>query len=162
MRLLIILAFSLFGLSLSAQSQETPQPTQEMDKAMDDMKKMMDTLDLQGMMKGFGMDGKELNLDSLLNGVDISKLMEGGIPGMEGMDNAEMQKMMEQSMKMLEGVDMTEMMKMLEGVDMTEMMKMLEGVDMSEMMKMFEGMDLKQMMPEGTTPKNADPKMKKL
>lgn len=167
-RLIIILAFSLFGLSLSAQSQDepqtTPDPAEEMGKAMEEMQQMMDTMDLQGMLKGFSMDGQEINLDSLLNGVDISKLMEGAMPGMEGMEGADMQKMMEESMKMLEGVDMAEMMKMMEGVDMNEMMKMLEGVDMSEMMKMFEGMDLEQMMPPGaTTPKKTeDPKMKKI
>ena len=164
-RLIIILAFSLLGLTVSAQSQDDATksaPAQELNESMEQMKQMMDTMDIQGMLKGFSMDGQEINLDSLLNGMDISKLMDGGMLGMEGMENTDMQKMMEESMKMLEGVDMTEMMKMLEGVDMTEMMKMLEGVDMTEMMKMFEGMDLEQMMPPaGNTPKE-DPKMKKI
>lgn len=111
-RLMIILAFSLLGLTVSAQSQDDATkstPTEEMNESMEQMKQMMDTMDIQGMLKGFSMDGQEINLDSLLNGVDISKLMEGGM-GMDGMNDADMQKMMEESMKMLEGVDMTEMM----------------------------------------------------
>ena len=149
-RLIIILAFSLLGLTVSAQSQDDATKSAPAQELNESMKQMMDTMDIQGMLKGFSMDGQEINLDSLLNGMDISKLMDGGMLGMEGMENTDMQKMMEESMKMLEGVDMTEMMKMLEGVDMTEMMRM------------FEGMDLEQMMPPaGNTPKE-DPKMKKI
>ena len=73
---------------------------------------------------------------------------------MEGQD---FQKMMEQSMKMFETMDMTELSKMLEGMDLENMLqgmdleKMLEGMDLE---KMLEGMDFGEMMPK-ETPKDA-------
>ena len=81
------------------------------------------------------------------------------------MGDKDLEEMMKESMKMLEGVDMDELMKMMEGVDMNEMMKMLEGVDMSEMMKMFEGInpeDLNLVPPTSPTEDSKKKKMKKL
>ncbi len=167
----LITVFAIFtlGLSLTAQSQDTDK-TKEMDQALSEMSKMMDSLDLskilqdeslQDLMKGFDMG--QMNLDS----INIEEMMglfgEGGLPGMEGQD---LQKMMEQSMKMFEGMDMTEMNKMLEGMDIEKMLegldleKMLEGMDLE---KMLEGMDLEQMMPKDVAPKDENgKKLKKI
>lgn len=144
------------GLSLSAQNQDTDK-SKEMDQALSEMSKMMDSLDLskilqdegiQELMKGFDMG--QMNLDSI-NIEDMMGLFgEGGMPDMKDQD---IQKMMEQSMKMFEGLDMTEMNKMLEGMDIEKMLegmdleKMLEGMDLE---KMLEGFDFGQMAPPGT------------
>ena len=149
---ILIIALTFLTVGISAQNTN-PQPTPAQanpDKAMEDaiseMSKMMDTMDLSKMMEGMDlgaiMQGLQLGesdmqgLEQMLDSLDLSMFFgdSKGIPGMEGMD---MGKMMEQSMKMLEGMDMQEMQKMMEGIDMNEIFKMFEGMDMGELEKLM-------------------------
>jgi len=153
---------ALFSFTLSAQAPDTTAPeTPDMNEALGEMQQMLDTLDLSKMMEE-GMGGMDLN--KMLEGMDISKMLEGGIPGMEGMDmnSPEMQKMIEQGMQMMGQMDMNEINKLLEGIDMSEMTKMLEGMDLS---KMLEGMDMQQfegIMPPATAPTKEKDDLKKI
>jgi len=153
----LVIFLSLFSCSfLIAQNNKAPQPDNEqMQDAVTEMQKMMDTMDINSLLQGFDMEGMDsLNLEELMGGdmlkmfggEDMEKMMEGMDLGkmMEGIDMQEMNKM-------LEGIDMTEMMKMMEGMDLS---KMMEGVDMEELSKMFEGMDFQQMTPPGKLPDN--------
>lgn len=171
-----ILFFLLFVGAMQAQSDTSdplaePSMEESLNEAFSEISKFLDTLDgnsIMGlgmdsmMMKAFSFDGenmKELDgvLDSMgiskmLGGTDISKMLEGGIPGIEGMDMNQMNQMMEQSLKMLEGIDIS------------QMQKMMEGIDMSELMKMFEGMDMEGFMPpaDKAVPSEKDKKLKKI
>ena len=154
--LITTLVIMTFGLSLTAQNQKsTEDATKEMDKAMSEMSKMMDTLDFSKLLNDEGLQEMMKGLD--LGQMNLDSLMGGGIPSLEGMEGQDFQKMMEQSMKMFETMDMTELSKMLEGMDLENMLqgmdleKMLEGMDLE---KMLEGMDFGEMMPK-ETPKDA-------
>lgn len=157
----------------SAIGQTETQPKEEIpdayNEAIKEFQKSLDTLD---MSKAFGMDISKMFGDSLLQGFDLGDMeglfgemdIESLMKGMEGMDlgalfGEDMMSQMQQSLQMLEGMDMDELSKMLEGIDMTELEGMLEGIDMSELQQMFEGFP----MPESVDPKAApeDDKLKR-
>ncbi len=171
-RALFISAFLFSTTLLSAQTTPEENPAaKSMEDALSEMSKMMDTMDMSSLMKG-------LDLEKIMGGSDFESMFEmmdsmdlnqlfGGSQELEsfGMGNEDFEKMMKESMKMLEGVDMNEMMKLLEGVDMNEVMKMFEGMDMNEMMKMFEGInpeDLNIVPPTSPTEDSQKRKKKKL
>ncbi len=171
-RVLFISAFMFSTALLSGQTTPEESPAaKSMDDALSEMSKMMDTMDISSLMKGLDMDKIIGSSDfesmfEMMDSLDLNQLF-GGSQGLEGlgMGDKDLEEMMKESMKMLEGVDMDELMKMMEGVDMNEMMKMLEGVDMSEMMKMFEGInpeDLNLVPPTSPTENSKKKKMKKL
>jgi len=112
-----ILFFLLFVGALQAQSDTSdplaePSMEESLNEAMSEISKFLDTLDgsnIMGMdssmMKAFSFDGenmKELNgvLDSMgiskMLGGDLSKMFEGGLPGMEGMDMGQLRSLLPQ------------------------------------------------------------------
>ncbi len=142
-----ILTLSLIFISSFAFCQTTPAAPET--EAAPDMQMMMDSLNLEELLGGGdmnsllqglnmeGMDMKEINkmmesldIQSLMGGADLSQLLGD-------MDQAQMQQLMEQSMKMLEGMDMSELQGLMEGIDMSEMQKMLEGMDMEQLQEMM-------------------------
>jgi len=160
----------IFSMQMVAQSPATPSYKMEeaFDKAMKELQSAMDTIDLESIFsENFGMmftDSTSTGMDGLFGQFDMSQLF-----------GPEMQSQMEESLKMLDNLDMDEMQSLMEGIDMSQiedMMKgfnmedmegMFEGFDMKEMEKMFEGMDLStpnQDKPTDTKP--TDKKSKKL
>lgn len=158
------------------QPAAEPQLNESMEEAFGELSKMLDTLDtesifgqggIEGLLKGFSFDGKEMQdlnaaMDSLglseLLGGDISKMFEGGFPGMEGMDMKELDKMMEQSLGMMKDMDMSQFQEMFEGIDMSEIMKMFEGMDMEE----FKGGVFPPQNPEEVPTDSKGKKLKKI
>ena len=145
--LIIALLLTTLSLSLSAQNQKSPEDAKkEMDKGLEEMSKMLETMDLNKILQDEGIQEMMKSLDFSEMGLD--SLLGNGMPGME---NQDFQQLMEQSMKMFEGMDMNEMNKMFEGMDLEKMLegmdleKMLEGMDLE---KMLEGMDFGEMMPK--------------
>ena len=155
--------------TLSAQNTTpTEDPAKSMEDAMSEMTKMLDTMDLSNLMKGLDLnsilgDAEFGSMFEMMDSMDLNQLFgERGLDDL-GMGNEDIGKMMEESMKMLEGMDMSQISKMMEGIDMSEMMKALEGIDMSEMMKMFEGINPEDFnIVPPTLPSEEDSKRKKM
>ncbi len=142
-----VLLFSLFAFSSLQAQSDTSDPLQEptmeqsMDEAFGEISKFLDTMDMKNimgmgldsmMMQAFSFDGENMQgLGGALDSIGLSEMFGGqGIGQLfEGMDMKELDQMMEQSMQMLQGIDMTEMQKMMESIDMSELMKMFEGMD---------------------------------
>ena len=169
---LIGLFLIIIGLTNAIGQAET-QPKEKIpdayNEAIKEFQKSLDTLD---MSKAFGMDISKMFSDSLMQGLNIGDMeglfgemdIESLMKGMEGLDfealfGEDMMSQMQQSLQMIEGMDMDELNKMLEGIDMTELEGMLEGIDMNELQKMFEGFPA----PESVDPNEApaDDKIKK-
>ena len=184
--LLTLILFS--GLGVSAQTTPSEDMSEGLDQIFSEIQLMMDSLDfskmlgdenLQGYMKGFNLDGTEMEeFNKMLDSLDMGSMFgaqgfEGlfeGMPGMEGMDSESISKMMEESMKMFDQMDISEMNKLFEQMDMSEMGKMLEGMDMENLFKgfdmedfnkMFEDMEIP-MGPEETQPAEGQGTRKKL
>ncbi len=149
-RIILTLAFLIpVTTGVFAQSNEEAKPTPEsMEDALQEMTKALDTMDLnallsQGMsmiqgLDGTGMDLKGLGLtDSLGNVQGLEGIISQLMPGMENMDMGEINKMMEQSMKMMQGMDMSEFQKLFEGIDMEQFEGMMKGFDMEQFKEMI-------------------------
>lgn len=113
-----------------------------MDEAIEEIKGMMDTLDLEKLLGNdfsgilgqlnFG-NGQMFPMDSLSSNGSFGFLHEL----FSEMDQEEMNKMFEQGMQMLQGMDMSQMNQMFEQLDMKELEKMMEGLDMDQFQDMF-------------------------
>ncbi len=141
----------------SDESIKSEDIQKTMDEAMKEFQGAMDTLDLSQFFSG---DLSKMFGDSTMQSFDFSQ-MEGMLEGidMNELFGPDMQIQMEQSLKMLEGMDMDQINSLLEGIDMSQLEGMLEGFDMGEMQKMFEGMDMQ--IPEIKEIEPADKKSKK-
>ncbi len=161
-----ILLFCLGNLS-GQNTPPTEKPAKSMEDSMSEMTRMLDTMDLSNLMKGLDLnsilEGAEFgSMFEMMDSMELNQLFgEQGLNGL-GMGNEDFGKMMEESMKMLEGMDMSQITKMMEGIDMSEMMKALEGIDMSEMMKMFEGINPEDFNLVPPTTPSEDTKKKKM
>ena len=103
---------------VSAQSTE-PQidPNETMEEAMSEISKYLDTIDfanifegdqMNELFKGFGFGGQDMQgmMDSLgiseMFGGDFSEMFGGGqLPGLEGMDMEQLDKMMQESLSLI-------------------------------------------------------------
>lgn len=148
----LVFCFIFCVTGLVAQSEEQLNAEPSMEEALEEMSKIMDTLDIQNLLDGadmnslfesFGFGGEDmggimdsLNLDELFGG-DFSRLFEGG-EGMQGFDMQQLDKMMEESLGIFEQMDMSEIQKMMEGIDMSEIMKMFDGMDMGGMQEFMQ------------------------
>ena len=122
---------------------------------MQELQRTMDTMD---MSKIFDMDFSQMFGDSTMQSFDLGQ-MEGLFEGMDMNElfGPEMQLQMEQGLKMLEGMDMSQLNSLFEGIDMSQLEGMFEEMDMKELEKMFEGME----MPKEHIDKPAEDKKKK-
>jgi len=148
MKYLVILLMFSFA-SLNAQTEiDQKELNQQMDEVMKEMQKAMDTLDLEKLFEqSFGMFQDEESMDQIkgmmdsldmnqLFGGDFSKMFgENGIQ-MEGFEMGDLNKMMEESMKMFENMDPKMMEDMMRGFDFQELEKMFEGLDMEQFKQM--------------------------
>lgn len=175
-RIILFAAFLLFGNTiLSAQNDqpaEQPDMNETMEQAFGEISKMLDTLDMEsifgeggmeGLLKGFSFDGKEMqDLNGAMDSLGLSELLGGDISmmfeqGLQGMDMGDMDKMMEEGLGMMKDMDMSQFQKMLEGIDLSEMMKMFEGMNLDD----FNGV-MPPSMPEDTPTDSKGKKLKKI
>lgn len=140
---LLLITYSITSWSQSKTADE-PIKSEEiqktMDEAMQEFQRAMDTLDMSEIFSG---DFSKMFSDSMMQSLDFGQ-MEGLFEGMnmDELFGPEMQIQMEQSLKMLEGMDMDQINSLLEGIDMSQLESLFEGIDMSEMQKMFEGIEI--------------------
>ncbi len=157
LKYLLYFSLILFSANLTAQTEDSdplqePPVAESIDEAMEELSKLFEGNSLDSIFGELGTAFGEIKFDSL----DMSEIMGSDqfSQFFGEMDMSQLDEMMEQSMKMLEGIDLEEMMK---------------GIDMSEIMKMFEGMDLEgfenlRPIPQNpdTPSKDADKKLKKI
>jgi len=150
MKQIVIFALFLFGgFSVSAQNTpndlNTDEIQEKMQESFSELQSILDTMDFSQI---FGQDFNQLfgenfsgglGLDSL-GGLDINELLGEDMFQMfgeafpQGIQGEEFQKLMEESMKMLEQIDMSELQGMFEGMDfnfegLEDMMKDIEIED---------------------------------
>ena len=146
---LLYFSLILFSVNLTAQSHDSdplqePPVSESIDEALEELSGLFEGNTLDSIFGEFGGAFGEFKMDSL----DLTEIMGGDqFSELFGeIDMTQLNEMMEQSMKMLEGVDLEEMMK---------------SIDMSEIMKMFEGIDIEGFENLTPTPQNPEAPSKK-
>lgn len=138
---LLLISYSIVSWSQNDQSPKTDEIQKSMEEAMQEFQLSLDSFDMSSF---FSQDlSKMLGDSTMMKSFDLGQMGEmlGGMD-MNELFGPEMQKQMEESMKMLEGMDMSELNSLFEGIDMSQLEGMFEGIDMSEMQKMFEGFEM--------------------
>jgi len=131
----------ILSMQMIAQSPATPssdEMEEAFDNAMKEFQSAMDTIDLESIFSdNFGMmfsDSTSTGMDGIFGQFDMSQLF-----------GPEMQSQMEESLKMLDNLDMDEMQSLMEGIDMSQIEDMMKGFNTEDMEGMFEGFDMKEM-----------------
>jgi hypothetical protein len=156
---LLLLGLCNVSWSQTDESIDTQEINKSFEDAMQEFQRAMDTMDLSQI---FNQDFSQMFGDSTMQSFDFSQI-EGmfGEMDMNEFFGPDMQLQMEQSLKMLEGMDMSQLNSLLEGIDMSQLEGMFKELDMGELEKMFEGIELPEELQE-TPAEDKSKKMKKI
>ncbi len=147
-----ILLSLMFVFFINLGAQNTPQtpsqtdPFAEMDKQIEMLMKQwqsggsMDSL-LNNSFGEFNMIFDTTMLQSFFGDSNIQGMFQEFFP--EDMSSRDFEKLMEQSMRMLESMDEEQMRSLLDAFDFSQIDEMMNGLDLKQLEGMMQGLNLK-------------------
>lgn len=139
-KLVNLLLSTFLCYSLMAQTeQSSPDINESYQEAMEEFSQAIDTLDFSKIFdEGFGqlfdLGPNQGNMNGLIDSLDLNQFFGDSGFGMiqeqiQEMDPEQLNEMLDQSMKMMQQMDLSQFQSLLDDIDMGQLQKMFEGMD---------------------------------